>query len=229
MKLKIISWNIWVKGNFDLISSFLKESSADIICLQEVQADDPNMDVIKFLSGFGYHNVFAPVQRTHSGKTWNDGPAIFSRYPIVKKATYILSRVNGRAAVFTDIKIDDIVFHVFNTHLMHTHQKYSEIQDEQVTNLLDRLPRDRTILVGDFNSTPDSATIKKARSVLVDSDPSSKPTWSQYVEGCDKCKLGDISIRLDYIFTTKDFKTSVFKVESSKASDHLPISVTVEI
>ena len=83
--------------------------------------------------------------------------------------------------------------------------------------------------MGDFNATPDSAVIQKMRNVLNDSDPLSTPTWSVYPEGCKTCHPLDVNTRLDYIFTTKDIKTSEFHVEHSKASDHLPVSVMVEI
>ena len=83
--------------------------------------------------------------------------------------------------------------------------------------------------MGDFNATPESPVIKSIQKVLVDSDPSSTPTWSVYPEGCRICNPQKLDTCLDYIFTSIDLKTSSFKVEESKASDHLPISVVVEI
>lgn len=64
MKIKILSWNIWVHAKLVEISGLLKEANADIIGLQEVQADDPERDVIGFLKGLGYEYVFAPIQGT---------------------------------------------------------------------------------------------------------------------------------------------------------------------
>ena len=83
--------------------------------------------------------------------------------------------------------------------------------------------------MGDFNATPESETIRKMSEVLVDTDPTSAPTWSVYPAGCLVCNPQAIDTRLDYIFTTPDIKTSSFKVEQSKGSDHLPISVIAEI
>ncbi len=230
MQLKILSWNIWIDGHFDQIVDFLKTSDADIIGLQEVQTDDPKRDVIKYLEGLGYKYVFAPVTKEWGGKVWKDGPAIFSRYNIIESKTHTLSEVNSRAAIQADIQVgNNKALHVFSTHLLHTHQKPDELQVMQVDSLIKVLPGDNTIVMGDFNAAPDSIAIQKMRGIMMDADPASSPTWSVYPEGCSKCIPQAINTRLDYIFTSKDIKTSSFKVENSKGSDHLPISVIVEI
>lgn len=229
MLLKVLSWNIWIDGYFDQVTRFLEASKADVIGLQEVLSDDPGRDVIGFLDTLGYQYVFAPVRHTGSGRVFNDGPAVFSKHKIGEAETYILSEKNKRAAVRADILVGGKKLHVFSTHLMHTHQELSEEQEEQAENLLGRLPAKHTIVMGDFNAIPESGAIKLIRNVLIDSDRNSQPTWSVYPEGCLVCNPGEVNIRLDYIFTTDDIKTRDFKVEKSKASDHLPISVVVEI
>lgn len=229
MRLKILSWNIWTDGYFDQVLDFLKMSEADVLGLQEVQADDPERDIISFLTKLGYQHVFAPVKKEWSDRVMNDGPALFSKHKILKTETYILSEKDSRAAVKADILIGNETLHVFSTHLIHTHQQNSEVQDEQASNILKKIPSKRTILMGDFNAIPDSSAVKIIKQVLIDSDPASAPTWSAYPKGCIVCNPQEINIRLDYIFTTKDIKTSSFEVEKSKGSDHLPISVVVEI
>ena len=227
MKLKILSWNIWIKGHFDQIADFLKTSDADIIGLQEVQDGDPERDIVGFLKGLGYQYVFAPIGKAWGGKEWNDGPAIFSRYKIIDSQKYTLSEQVKRTAIRADIKVRDKILHVFSTHLVHTHQQPSKEQDEQAAELLNILTSEHTIVMGDFNVTPNSTGIQNIRNVLVDSDPSNQPTWSVYPEGCPQCNPQAIDTRLDYIFTSKDIKTTNFKVENSRGSDHLPISVIV--
>lgn len=229
MRLKILSWNIWISGHFDQISDFLKKSNADIIGLQEVKDDDPKRDVIEFLSELGYKHVFVSVKKTWKDKSFTDGPAVFSKYPILKTEAYMLSKTDERAAIKAEIQIEDKKLLVFSTHLIHTHQKDMEVQNEQALNLLKLLPRENTVVMGDFNATPGSFVIKKMREEFTDSDPNSKPTWSVYPEGCLMCKPQDISIRLDYIFTSPDVKIKSSEVEGSKGSDHLPITAEIEI
>jgi endonuclease/exonuclease/phosphatase family metal-dependent hydrolase len=228
MKLKILSWNIWIDGHFGQIADFLKNCDADIIGLQEVQADDPERGVIGFLERLGYQHVFAPVREEWGGKIWNEGPAIFSKHKILNPEIYDLP--GNRKAVGADIQIGGKILHVFNTHLVHTHQQESKVQNEQVENLIKVLPSEWVIVMGDFNATPDSTVIRKMQSILVTPDSLSSPTWSLYPGECPVCDpQAVLNTRLDYIFTSKDIKTNSFKVENSKASDHLPISASIEI
>lgn len=229
MQIKVLSWNIWTDGYFDQVTNFLRSAKADIIGLQEVESDETNSDTINFLEKLGYKHVFAPVKKDWGDRIKNDGPAVFSKHKILDSQIFILSKEDSRAAVKADIQIGDKILHIFSTHLIHTHQQPSEVQEEQAQTLLKNLPAENIIVMGDFNATPESSAIKSMRKVLVDSDPLSQPTWSMYPEGCMVCNPQEVNIRLDYIFTSKDLKTSAFKVENSKGSDHLPISVIVEI
>ncbi len=197
--------------------------------MQEVVNNDPGRDIIGFLNKLGYQHVFDPVEHVWKGKVYWDGPAIFSKYKIVESKTHVLSRKNPRAAIRAEIVVGDNRLHVFSTHLIHTHQQQSNEQDEQVANLLKNLPSKSAILMGDFNATPNSAVIKNISQVLIDSDPASHPTWSIYSSGCLVCNPQSVDTRLDYIFTSKDIKVNSFKVEKSVASDHLPISILIEI
>ena len=229
MQLKIISWNIWTDGYFEQVVDFLKRANADIIGLQEVVEDDPKRDIIGFLSRLGYGHVFAPVEKNWGDRVMKDGPAVFTRHKILKSETFTLSKSESRAAAKAEIQIGTETLNVFCTHLVHTHQKHSDVQDEQATNLLKLIPQEHAILMGDFNAEPNSSAIKIIENFLVNADLNSKPTWSVYPQGCNVCNPKSIYTKLDYIFTTKDISTIGFKVENSKASDHLPISVVIEI
>lgn len=229
MKLKILSWNIWINGYFDQVANFLGQSGAEIIGLQEVTNDNPKRDVIGYLANLGYESAFAPVKHSWGSKTYHDGPAIFSKYKIAASQTYVLSEIDPRAAIRADIEVGDIMLHVFSTHLLHSHQQPSDTQNLQVDALLKVLPGTKTVVLGDFNATPDSMPIRTISTTLRDTDPVSTPTWSIYPAGCSICNPQSLDTRLDYIFVTKDLQTNSFKVERADGSDHLPISVMIEI
>ncbi len=229
MKLKVLCWNIWTDGKFEEVLEFLKTSEADIIGLEEVQTDEPKRNVIGFLGNLGYDHVFAPVKKDWGDRIISDGPAVFSKHRIARSETYLLSNSDSRAAAGANVQIGSDILHVFGTHLLHTHQKPSEVQEEQAKNLLALVPKEKSIVMGDFNAEPESTAIKILESRLANADPALAPTWSVYPEGCMVCKPADVSIKLDYIFTTADIKTDNFKVEKSMASDHLPVSVTLEL
>ena len=228
MRLKVLSWNIWINGNFEQVTDFLEKADADIIGLQEVEADAPKRDVIGFLSKLGYEHVFAPVPKTGK-RNVNDGPSLFSRHGFRSSEIFSLSTTHNRCAVKADIEVRGKTLHVFSTHLLHTHQKYPEVQSEQVENLLKLIPKERAIVMGDFNAGVDSSLINRMRDALTDTDPTGAPTWSIYPEGCDVCNPQSLEIRLDYIFTTPDLKVLSSRVEHSKASDHLPVSIEIDV
>lgn len=227
--MKVLSWNIWINGYFDKITEFIQSANADIIGLQEVRDDDPNRNIIGFLQGLGYKYVYAPVKKVWGDQTWNDGPAIFTRYDIVKSEIYNLSNTENRVAIKADIRTETKLLHVYSTHLIHTHQQESEIQREQIENLIKNLTREQTIVMGDFNAIPNSSTINMMQKIMTDTDPLSQPTWSIYPEGCEECNPQDINIRLDYIFVSEDITVKSFEVGNSKGSDHLPILSNLEL
>lgn len=228
MQLKILSWNIWYDGHFDQISDFLRSSEADIIGLQEVVPNDPTRDVIGYLKKLGYDSLFAPALTLEDGRIV--GNAIFSRHKILCNKTHILSEEKSRVALETDILVGNTTLHIFNLHLVHTHQQISETQNTQVGSLIRILPKDYTIVIGDFNAIPGTPVIQKIHEVMVDTDPTSTPTLHIDLFDCSGCDPKTVAnTRLDYIFTSKDIKTHSFKVEHSNGSDHLPISVLFEI
>lgn len=76
-------------------------------------------------------------------------------------------------------------------------------------------------------------------SILVSLGGLSKPLFESEPEGShpSESKTSQVNIlkpqgllyRLDYVFTSYDIKTSSFKVEKTKGSDHLPVSTIIEI
>ena len=235
MQLKILSWNIWFKGDLDGVVQYVKDTSPDIIGMQEV-VPERETNILESLKALGYQSAFTSVTELRKdGKKM--GNAIFSRHEITNTQTHVLyetdtrlsAEVERRMALQANIQVAGTTLHVFSTHLAHTHQKQSDVQDLQVENLIKLLPSEKTVVTGDFNATPDSEVIKRMREVLNDTDPSAAPTWSVYPEGCHTCNPQAIDTRLDYIFTSKDLETNSPAVGNSKASDHLPISVIVEM
>ena len=244
MQLKILSWNIWGGQYLQQVVDFLKESKSDIIGLQEVSRDPGGANDAAEIIGkqLGYRWVYGAIKRLKaseigwkSEKTMEWGNAVLSKYEIIGNKNHSLSEAHQRFALEAIIRVNTKTLHVFSTHLVHIHQKPTETQEKlethemQAASLIKLLPKENTIVMGDFNAAPESAAIRKMRETLSDTDPASTPTWSVYPEGCPVCKPRAVDTKLDYIFTSKDLKTNSFKVGSSKGSDHLPISVLAEL
>lgn len=228
MQLKVLSWNIWLNGDYAKTIEFLASADADIIGLQEVIPGNPEGDVYEYMTKeLGYRGVYAPSMDIQKrGTMMQMGNAVFTKYPIIANTTHVLSNINPRVAIQADIKVAGVKLHVFSTHLLHAHLQPSVLQDKQAENLLKLLPTKRTIVMGDFNATPQTTAIRMASEQLAYTG-NGAPTWSVYPEAC--CKFEGVVHLLDYIFVTKDIRFHSSKVESSSASDHLPISTIIEL
>jgi len=232
MKIKILSWNIWNGKYLSEIIEYLKTANADIIGLQEVvqNLDGSNNIAQVIAEKLSYEWTFAKTRTyTEGDRVFDWGNAILSKHKIVSSKTHILSSEEARTALQADIQINKTLLHVFSTHLLHTHQKPSKIQELQADTLAKLLPKDHTIVMGDFNATPNSIAVKHIDNILENTDRILLPTWSVYEEGCPGCKPQGIYCKLDYIFVTKDIPFDSFMVGQTKGSDHLPISVEVKL
>ena len=225
------------------ITAFLKTADADIIAMQEVIEDETGNTALTIARALGYECVYALGMKMSS--KWagpprekeeiiNFGNAILSKYKIVESKIHELSHEKRRVAVQADIQIGNNILHAFSVHLQHNHleqadQQISGIQNKQADNLFRLLPREKVIVMGDFNALSESYPVKKIKDVLRDADNGNGLTWSVYPEGCSICLVQKIQYKLDYIFTSKDLKTSSFEVGDSRGSDHLPISAIIEI
>ena len=231
MSIKVISWNIWYDGNLEKVNKFLEDAHADIIGLQEVMRNGGNIQLSeRLIKELGYQCVYAPAfQITKDGQTIDVGNAILSKYPILEHKIHNLSHIDNRIAIEATIKMSDKILQIVCTHLLHTHQQPSEIQDIQAENLANMLSKTNAIVMGDFNALPESNAIKIMNHVVDNADNNSLPTWSMYPEGCKECLPQGILYKLDNIFISKNLKVESYLVENSDASDHLPISAIIAI
>jgi len=239
MQIKLLSWNIWQGNHFSEIADFLKTQNPHVIGLQEVVERDGTNTAVKLADILGYQcTYYRAIDKNGFGVP--QGNAILSSFPIIESKCHFLSDSNlyketaetePRIAVEANIQVKDETLTVFSVHLAYSHMfKESTMRDLQVDNLIKLLPMSKTILLGDFNSHPDSLYMKKLNQVLSNTDDDlTSPTWTIYPFDYQGFKEIELRHRLDYIFTSKDIKVESFKVETSKGSDHLPISAVIEV
>lgn len=231
MTVRVLSWNIWWGGVYlDKVIAFLLASHADIIALQEVTQtpEGKNNTATMIADKLGMKYVYVTGMDVRPFKPFVMGNAILTKLPILAFKTQTLGSINTRAAIQADIKIQKTVLHMITTHFVHTHQQPSAEQEKQAADLLTFAPKEHTLICGDFNATPDSRTIAVVEKQFKRVDHSNDPSWSVYVEEFDRC-VKDLSVRLDYFFATPDIKASSFRIVQSDGSDHLPISVDIEV
>ncbi|SMD10068.1 exodeoxyribonuclease III [Pedobacter nyackensis] len=82
--MKIASYNInGINGRLDNLLRWLKETSPDVVCLQELKSPDNRFPQIALLDA-GYHSIW------HGQKSWN-GVAILSKYGEIEETRRGLS------------------------------------------------------------------------------------------------------------------------------------------
>ncbi len=233
MLIKVLSWNIWFGNHYHDIVEHLKNVEADIIALQEViqDVDGKHNTAENIAKELGYHWKYEEsMQLQLNGKTVSWGNAILSKHKLLSTELHELSTgENRRTALEVKIEIEGKEISVTSTQLTHTHQQPSDLQDAQVKKLFESLPTTTAMVMGDFNALPESNTIKYMSERLQNTDSQLDPTWCMYIDGCNICKIDQLTHRLDYIFTTKEFRVHSFQTDYSKGSDHLPIAVSLEI
>jgi len=251
MKIKILFWNIWGGRHIDEVVDFLRSADADIVALQEViREGDGNtaLTIARRLKGYEISPISPaaalamPLSSRWTGpttekeETYIFGNAVLTKHKIISSQAHEMSPGASRVALAADVLVNGSLLHIWSIHLKHLHVNDNNtpetiaLQNRQADKLMNLLPKEKTILAGDFNTVPSGYAVKKAGEALRDTEQgSSTPTWSVYPEGCGICVPKGVAYKFDYIFTSNDLKSSGFEVGVSKGSDHLPVSTLIEI
>lgn len=236
-QLKVISWNIWGGKNLSEIIELLKKESADIICLQEVLADEnesnSNAEIIAQALGLEWSyqpsTLLSPQisyllkeQKIQTSRQW--GNAILSKYHIEQHRVHTLSESHKRIALEIVVNITGNDIHFFSTHLVHTNYSPIEIQINQTKNLLNILPDKLSVVCGDFNSKPETDVIR----LMEERMTNTQRPYSNGAYTYTSNSTGAKSV-VDYIFCTENIKVISSGAIESDASDHLPIHAIIEL
>ena len=247
MIVKILQWNIWYEEDPRNVAGLIKRINPDIACLQEVTTGfHQNIDVIQticdVMSGADVNYKQAQSWKTKSGVNRGQGNAIFSKYPIKKSFfNYLQSELfntthfdkEGRIYIEITVFIEGKELTIGTTHLSYIHRFIdTKAKNKQIDKLEERINQKHNnyVLLGDFNSPPDSLVIERIRNYLINCGPNFKhKTWTTkpFIEG-DFIE-NKLNWRLDYAFSTKDVNVINTEIIQTEFSDHLPLLVTIEV
>lgn len=251
--IKVLSYNVQnfsgqprYDGSFQMIFDYLKNSDADIICLQENMI--PMGDCKQRMD-----SLYAYTDTTHVGTNDVNALGIYSRYPILKKERIPYASVgNGSVAYYLNIGGDTVL--VVNNHFESTHlsfddrQMYKDMlkgemekdtvraeskklihklggsaairapQAEAVHNYIESHRQYPIIVCGDFNDNPISYTRRIMAKGLTDC----YVTTGRGI-GLSYNQKG-FFVRIDNILCSEHFIPYNCKVDNKiDASDHYPI------
>jgi endonuclease/exonuclease/phosphatase family metal-dependent hydrolase len=168
--LHIVSYNIWdlpfvtpgqAKKRIDNVAFFLKDFSADIICLQEAWNPRHNRRIFEILKSYVHAMVLKSSFLAEFFRFSNKfgGLLTLSKFPIISKKYIPFSKsgwfwtewIGNKGFLETIIKLPTKEIRVINTHL---NQPIAGIRRHQLKELFAYVQKDQTrltILAGDFN------------------------------------------------------------------------------
>lgn len=253
MKLRVMTYNIWSGRNYEellrgkrqedikpdvrLAADVIRNSGADIVALNEINGKSvkygEQTDEIAEYAGYKYR-LFVPALCEPTGEYGN---AILSKYPITKTKISYIGRAAGeklgeqRVAFCSCIDCGKSKVSVIVSHFgLVTREKAAAVS--AVRSFVAE-SGDETVLMGDFNSEPNSDTIKEIKTFLNDAT-ASKPqviTWpsKEMPLGMTGFSGEKNTKKLDYIFVSSGIKVYNSDTLSTCVSDHRPIFADIEL
>jgi len=252
----IISYNIRYDNNWDIenswkirrnkISKILVQYSPSIIGIQEGL-----LNQVQYIDSSLIDYDYVGVGRD-DGKKKGEFCAIYfdtTRYVLLKNSTFWLSETPDTISVGWDAALERICtyglfkdritkeeFWVFNTHFDHIGVVAREKSSELILKRINKINHQSlpVILMGDFNSIPNSSPVKEIKTELSDALQISleklqgpRGTFNGFNEDLP------IEKRIDYIFTN-DLKVLSYTHINDRLnnnrhiSDHLPVMIKIQ-
>ncbi|MGL5335039.1 MAG: endonuclease/exonuclease/phosphatase family protein [Enterovibrio sp.] len=238
--LSVATFNIGAAkvSNISAIAAAIKASAVDIVALQEVDQltnRSGNIDHLAELKKLtGMNGVFGAAIDFDGGKY---GLAFLSKHPIATKEVVKLPSGNReqRIALIVEVSVPGFPAPItaVNTHL--DTKENPEMRIGQIQELNDRTIEIRgiKILMGDFNDTPETTSLKEVTKYWNSITPLNRDhrTWP----------ANNPEIGVDYIFTSNAQRWNVKNVTIPSqsgmyaeinwpaVSDHLPVLATLQL
>ncbi len=244
-----------VRYNFKEMAGFIADTDPDIICMQEFQTklDFPEDSIAACLDKYPYRSIYYKIPNS-LGQGF--GIAVFSKYPIVRRANIDFGEETSNSSQWVDLRIGRDTVRVINNHLQSTHlnesdrslldpehialQSATEGQIRQIGSKLKRNYARRAFQADTIASIVESAPYP----VILCGDFNDTPVSYTYrkIRGRLEDSFAEKGrgfhytykeffrmLRIDYIFHSGQFETVSFSSPNEPWSDHLPIIVELQM
>jgi len=245
MEITILQWNVWFLEKADSILDFIKQTNADIVCLQELtQTSDanPGHDIPHAISELGYNDYYVATVDKRDLPIGRMGNGIFSKFAI-QSSRKVWDRDEpsegsetfneSRAYLECKLAVAGQTLTVGTSHLSFTPGFISlPEKDTESEKFLEAISSNDSTFVftGDFNALPDSNLITALDTRFRHAGPDySEPTWTTKPFDWGGFKADKLAWRLDYIYTSKDVRVVSSEILETDASDHLPILTKIKL
>lgn len=243
--MKLMQLNAWGGRLEPQIANLIKSEQPDILCLQEAISFSGEgsglfitIENIQELSGLSFA-AFAPVfSFSYMKSTAKFGNCILSRFPIQETKTVFThlehkdnfmwgeDSANVRNFVHASIDVKSTVCNIVTHHgFWVPNHKDGNSETLQQTKIIADYCQELagpTILTGDFNLVPESASIKQISTVLTN-------LTQKYGLATTRTALTHKTEACDYVFVSDDVNVQDFKALDEVVSDHQALVLEFEL
>ena len=237
MRLKLMSFNTQHCMNFctreidfDLMAETICRFDSDIVGLNEIRGAGENAkefaeqaEILAQKAGYPYFYFAKAIDIASCGPYGN---ALLARYPIIFAETIPVPDPEGKQGITTyetrcllHVKID--LPGGLDVFVIHMGLNPDE-QNNAVQTVMENMIGCRSILMGDFNVTPDDPVLTPIQEHLFDMEALFPCPRLSFTSACPMQKI-------DYIFISKDLKPISADIPQIVASDHCPHIAEIEI
>lgn len=245
-KVKLLQWNVLFQEKAENIVSLIEELNPDVLCCQELsesQAYSPELNAVKEIAKLFNSYYFEPANISGAGtEKLYLGNAIFSKFPLKPRQKVMVwdgtnkdlnNEHEERIYIEVEVDINGEKLLVGTTHLSFMPRfEVTKSRRGEADKLLRAVSKHKTmyVLTGDFNSTPDTYTIKKLEKFFKSAGPShDQATFTTIPFEFMGFKATGLDWRIDYVFVTNDIKVLSSRIINTKYSDHLPIMTELQV
>jgi len=254
---RVMSYNVRLFNNYeknpqyseDVILSFLKEEGADILCLQEVFANEDNSTGERYLKnelGNGYYSHTKFIGKSPKRRY---GIATYSKYKIVNRGE-VFHPNSSSLTIFTDIVIGKDTVRIFNNHLQSF--KLKNVERSFIDEIISSDERETIDGVKQLSVNLRKAFIQRAnQAILVKQEINKSPypvivlgdfndtpisfAYRKLRKGLNDSfvesgygagftyKGGYPANRIDYVLYNDELESKYFEIKKVKYSDHYPV------
>ena len=235
MRLTVMSFNTQHcmnyrtgKIEFDTFADEIRSYNPDIVGLNEIrdqgEAEDYQAQAKILAEKLGYHFYFAKAIDVKGPNPY--GNAILSRFPIVSAQTIPVPdpeppAYEGYYETRCLLKAQIDICGGLNVCVMHFGLNPDE-QELAVKVAAANISDEKCILMGDFNLTPENDVILPIRERLFDTAELFKEELLSYPSD-------EPTIKIDYIFTSRDIRVLEADIPADVVSDHRPYVAVIDM
>ncbi|HET6701725.1 MAG TPA: endonuclease/exonuclease/phosphatase family protein [Gemmatimonadaceae bacterium] len=224
--------------NLAAVASLIRETSADLVLLQEVDQGtrrSANIDQPAVLAGrTGFHVAFGSPLDYDGGKY---GIAILSRWPIATDTLFLLPNdpadtpsarsPEPRGVLRADVLSPYGIITLFNTHIDASREDRWRLQQARTLAAVmgDAARTESLVLLGgDLNSTPEGGVQAYLRATGL------RDAHTECGSGEGLTFPADSAVkRIDYLYLSEGMRCTRAEALAARASDHLPLLVEVVV